>query len=36
MTTRQEEVFNISTLYLHIYDKVNFFLDDPFKIFVSI
>ena len=28
MKTRQEEVFNISALYLHIYDKVYFFLDD--------
>ena len=34
MTTRQEEVLNLSALYLHIYDKLYFFLDDPVKIFV--
>ena len=36
MTTRQEEVLNLSALYLHIYDKLYFFLDDPVKIFVRI
>ena len=36
MATRQEEVLNLSALYLHIYDKLYFFLDDPVKIFVRI
>ena len=36
MTTRQEEVLNLSALYLHVYDKLYFFLDDPVKIFVRI
>ena len=34
MTMRQEEVLNLSALYLHIYDKLYFFLGDPVKIFV--
>ena len=36
MTTRAAEAFNLSALYLHIYDKLYFFLDDPVKIFVRI
>ena len=34
MTARQEEAFNLSTLYLHIHDKLYLFLVDPIKIFV--
>ena len=36
MTTRLDEAFNLSPPYLHIYDKLYFFLDDLVKIFVRI